>query len=185
MGEPFRLVRSPPSRFSFCAQHTYSFTHSSSEWSLVSDLQSVNITTGNFTVDEEYAFPPFLERYSSTRVDHNGSVCLYIFGGHNGINLTYNDVWRFNSTSKRWKWLIGDGVGFTGSYTGSNIPPRQVLALICPISFQSNSLLCRSHAVMVWNNNSESLMIFGGTGSTGNAMHDVVRVEAGDRIFQL
>ncbi len=122
------------------------FTISSKEWAWMSG----NKTIGEYGVYGTMGVPdkanyPGARQLSVTWT--NGSENLWLFGGS-----TYNDLWRFNITSKEWAWMSGKKTkGIFSVYGTKGVPDM------------ASHPGSRSSSVS-WTDTNGSLWLFGGLG---------------------
>jgi PKD repeat protein len=87
---------------------------------------------------------------ASTWTDLSGN--LWMFGGHDGVNGTFNLLWKFNIALNEWTWIHGDTSAGAFPIHGTK-----------GISSPTNTPGGRCETACTWTDNTGNLWLFGGT----------------------
>lgn len=141
---------------------------------LSQDLWKYNITTNQWTwvkgfntvaayqrikltgLDDDEVNPGYMQYYCAKWTDSQGNLWVYgIFGeGYDG-STGYNDLWKYDSSTNKWKWI-------NGLYDYPHYPTNGQIGVE---SFQNNPRF-RSDA-MSWTDLEDNLWLFGGNANSG------------------
>ena len=151
----------------------WEFNTTTKEWTWISGSNNTNASGvyGTLGVAAAGNTPGSLGNAVSW-IDASGN--LWLFGGWNyylGPNLTFNDLWQFNTKTKQWTWMSGSGINTadtSGGYGTQGVPAA------------SNVPGARTGAVS-WIDPSGNLWLFGGWGydstNTAGDLNDLWRYQ--------
>ena len=89
---------------------------------------------------------------SCTWTDLNGN--LWLFGGDDGTNAPYDNLWMYNVITNEWTWMKGSG-------SPGPLPVHGVQGIAAP----ANTPGGRAETACTWTDNNGNLWMFGGTTS--------------------
>ena len=144
----------------------WKYTISTNQWTWVKGFNQSQTPTESYQrvkligLDDDEVNPGFMQDYCAKWTDSQGNLWVFGISGEGYDNSTeYNDLWKYDSSTNKWKWIKGlfDYPHYYSSYlTNGQLGVE---------NFKNNPLY-RTKA-MSWIDTNDDLWLFGGDVSTG------------------